>query len=125
MELLAKEMALIVLETPAAHPWSLTPVLTRLPYNSDGLRDPTCCLTLDLRPGRKLRVINQPEWDEERHGNICEVVKASDTIAQEGHITVRFGPVGSSNSIKRVLGAWWLRDAIDGKADVLPVMPAA
>lgn len=124
MELLAEELALTVPPSPEACPWTDGPILTGLPYNSAGGKDPKSSLRLDLRPGTKLRVINQPDWDEARYGNTCVVVEPADIFAREGHIQVRFGAAGSSKSITRILGRWWLQDAIDGKADVLPVVPA-
>merc|ERR1712072_1242209 len=124
MELLAEEMALTVPPVPEPSPWSKATVLTGLPYNSEGVKDPKCSMTLDFHPGSKLRVINQPKWDEERYGNTCEVVEPADMFAREGHIQVRFGPAGSSKSIMRVLGRWWLQDAINGKADILPAVTA-
>jgi NAD-dependent SIR2 family protein deacetylase len=124
MELLAEELGLTVPPHAEPLPWSEAPVWKGLPYNPNGERDPKCSMTLDLRPGRTLRVINQPKWDEERYGDTCEVVQSSDIFAREGHIQVRFGQAGSSKSILRVLGRWWLQDAIDGKADVLPLVPA-
>jgi len=124
MELLMEEMALPVPPAPQPRPWNASPVLTGLPYSAEGFKDTRCSLTLDLRAGKKLRVVNQPKWDEERYGNICEVVESSGTFAREGHIQVRFGLATSSKSIVRVLGRWWLQDAIDGRADVLPVVPA-
>jgi len=125
MELLAEEMALTIPPEPEARAWNTAPIFTGLPYNSEGIKDPKCSMTLDLRPGSKLRVINQPEWDEERYGSVCQVVEPADIFSREGHIQVRFGPANSSRSIMRVLGRWWLQDAIDGKADVLPVVPAS
>merc|ERR1712224_1057026 len=92
MELLVQEMALPPPPSPKACPWTEASILTGLPYNSEGVKDPKCSMTLDLRPGSKLRVINQPKWDEERHGNTCEVVESADIFAREGHIQVRFGP---------------------------------
>lgn len=123
MELLSEEMALDVPPAPPARPWKEAPILTGLPYGPDGQKNINARMTLDLRPGSKLRVVNQPSWDQERWGDICEVVEAVDVIGREGHITVRFGPARSSNSVQRILGRWWLDAAMEGSVDRLPVVP--
>merc|ERR1719218_186064 len=102
MELLMEEMALPVPPAPQPRSWNASPVLTGLPYSAEGFKDTRCSLTLDLRAGKKLRVINQPKWDEERFLSI-EVVESSGTFAREGHIQVRFGLATSSKSVVRVL----------------------
>merc|ERR1712181_67159 len=122
MEMLAVELSMQVPEAPAHRPWAESPVLNDLPYGKDGHKNKTARMTLDLRPGRKLRVINQPEWDREAYGNICEVVQSSPHIAKEGHISLRFGKAGTAGSIVRVLGRWWLDAAIEGSIDSIPVL---
>jgi len=123
MELLAEELDLTVPPAPAPRPWPGPLVLTGLPYRPDGCRDRGASLTLDLRPGQRLRVVRQPAWDEERLGETCEVVEAADIFAREGHVALLFGKRGSSNSVQRVLGRWWLEDAAKGLAEILPVVP--
>lgn len=122
-ELLAQELALSVAPAPALRAGGRPAVLEGLPYGPDGRRAPGESLRLDLRPGSRLRVVNQPDWDQETHGNVCEVVEAPDEIAREGHVSVRFGRAGSSNSVRRVLGSWWLEAAQAGAVEVLPVVP--
>jgi len=123
MEMLAAELKLVVPPAPAHRPWKDAPVLKDLPYGADGQKSTSARLTLDLQPGKKLRVVNQPDWDREAHGNICEVVKSPDSRATEGHICLLFGKSGSSGSIVRVLGRWWLDAAIEGSIGCLPVVP--
>merc|ERR1719183_899977 len=112
MEMLAAELDLAI-PAPLAHrPWAEAPVLRDLPYRADGQKDSSARLTLDLRPGSKFRVVNQPDWDEKSHGNVCEVVEAPDFRAREGHISLLFGIEGLKGSIVRVLGRWWLDAAV-------------
>lgn len=121
MEMLVEEMALVLLPSP---PVNEERVLTGLPYGPDGKHDIRGSLTLDLSSGRKLRVVNQPAWDIEKYGPGCEVVDCEERFGgKEGHVVVRFGPAGSSNSVLRVLGNWWLGAAKQGAVDVLPVVP--
>merc|ERR1712226_815751 len=108
MELLSTEMAITVPPTPAMRPWETAPVLKDLPYSPNGCKDPEARMTLNFQVGRKFRVVSQPDWDAEAHGNICEVVEGSAATAQEGHISLRFGQAGTKVSIVRVLGRWWL-----------------
>merc|ERR1711871_481603 len=65
MEMLAAELSLAVPPAPAHRPWKELPVLKGLPYGADGKRSTSSRLTLDLRPGSKLRVVNQPDWDRD------------------------------------------------------------
>merc|ERR1719498_215176 len=65
MEMLAAELALDVPAAPTHRPWTEGPVLKDLPYDADGKKSTSACLTLDLRPGSKLRVVNQPGWDQD------------------------------------------------------------
>jgi len=62
MELLAEEMGLIVPPAPAPRPWAEPLVLTGLPYRPDGRRDRSASLTLDLRPGQRLRKALRVWW---------------------------------------------------------------
>merc|ERR1711871_1902824 len=65
MEMLVAELAMVVPPAPAHRPWKEGPVLKGLPYDADGKRSTSSRLTLDLRPGSKLRVVNQPDWDRD------------------------------------------------------------
>merc|ERR1712023_239676 len=107
MELLTTELRLSVPVAPAHRPWTNAPILRDLPYGPDGFKDSSARLTLDLRPGSKLRIVNQPDWDREAHGNVCEVTESPDCRAREGHISLIFGK-GRAGSVIRVLGRWWL-----------------
>merc|ERR1712146_349575 len=98
-------------------------LLNDLPYTADGKKNSSARLTLDLRPGSKLRIVNQPGWDEQVYGNICEVTTSSESRAREGHICLLFGKNGARGSIVRVLGRWWLDAALEGSIDYLPVVP--
>mmetsp|Transcript_118057 Transcript_118057/g.220649 ORF Transcript_118057/g.220649 Transcript_118057/m.220649 type:complete len:562 (-) Transcript_118057:199-1884(-) len=123
MELLADEMTLTVPPVPALRPWGTAPILRDLPYSPNGCKNLEARLTLDFQVGRRFRVVNQPDWDCEAHGNICEVVEGNDAMTREGHIALRFGQAGTRGSIVRALGRWWLDDAVAGLADTLPVVP--
>lgn len=123
MEMLAAELSLAVPPAPAHRPWKELPVLKDLPYGADGKRSTSSRLTLDLRAGSKLRVVNQPDWDRDARGNVCEVVESAESRAAEGHISLLFGKSGSSGSIVRVLGRWWLDAAMAGSIEYLPVVP--
>merc|ERR1712023_224600 len=63
MEMLADELKLNVPAAPAHRPWTEPPILRDLPYTAHGLKSESARLTLDLRPGSKLRIVNQPAWD--------------------------------------------------------------
>merc|ERR1712139_103639 len=125
MEMLAAELNLSVPEACAHRPWAEPEnlVLRDLPYGSDGRRSSSGRLTLDLRPGSKLRIVNQPTWDYESFGNTCEVTESPDFRAREGHISLLFGKAGRQASTVRVLGRWWLDGAMEGSIDCLPVVP--
>jgi NAD-dependent SIR2 family protein deacetylase len=123
MEMLATELGLTVPPAPAQRPWAQAPILKDLPYQVDGQRNESSRLTLDLRPGSKLRIVNQPLWDQEVYGNVCEVIESPESRASEGHISLLFGKAGSKGSIVRVLGRWWLDAAIEGAVQCLPVVP--
>jgi len=123
MEMLATELKLQVPEPPAHRPWAQAPVLKDLPYTADGLRNASGRLTLDLRPGSKLRVVDQPDWDKDAYGNVCEVIESPESRANEGHISILFGKAGTKRSIVRVLGRWWLDAAIEGSVERLPLVP--
>merc|ERR550532_209603 len=83
MELLAIEMAIIVPPVLALRPWETAPVLRDLPYSPNGCKNSEARMTLNFQVGGKFRVINQPDWDEEAHGNICEVVEGNEAMARE------------------------------------------
>jgi len=124
MELLAQELALSVPPAPEPRPWmSGGLVLKDLPYDKSGYLSDHHRLTLNLTIGQKLRVVDQPAWDTEMHGNVCEVVEGNEAMIREGHIKLRFGEAGRKSSIVRVLGRWWLDGAIEGKVKRLPVVP--
>merc|ERR1712176_180967 len=78
MELLAQDLSLAVppvgSRMPSPQPGT---ILEHLPYDQYGRKAPGGALTLDFRVGQRLRVVNQPGWDQKHHGGICEVVEAS------------------------------------------------
>jgi len=126
-ELLAEEMQLSVpVDAPAESPVAgLAPiVLEHLPYGQDGRRDESASMTMDLRPGQRLRVVNQQSWDEKQYNCVCEVVRASEVHAREGHVALRFTPrQGDGEPVVRILGRWWLEAARVGAVEALPVVP--
>merc|ERR1711879_95375 len=77
-----------------------------LPYRADGSRDHNASMTLDLRQGAKLRIVNQQSWDERRWGNIGIVLETQTNLEREGHYAVRVG-----TGPLRVLGKWWISAA--------------
>merc|ERR1712232_11207 len=63
-------------------------VFCNLPFGTDGRRDSMKSLTLDLRPGCRVRLIDQPEWDLARLGSAEGEVTGKD---KQGHFIIRFG----------------------------------
>lgn len=127
-KLLAEELKTVIPDSPTYNPWSHDePILRDLPYTSEGkLLTQTASgekgITLDLRPGSKLRVVNQPSWDQEAVGNVCVVVEPAPELKAQGNICVRFG----SDSLPklRVLGRWMLEAACRGELQLLPLVQA-
>merc|ERR1712150_101637 len=121
MEKLIVELGLNMPDAPLHRPWSERPVLRDLPYLRDGKYNPSEKLTLDLRPGSKVRIVNQPNWDKkEVGGDVCEIVESRAAhVTAEGHIVVQF----LGTQVRRVLGRWYLDDAINGTLPALPVVP--
>eukprot|EP00300_Choanocystis_sp_HF-7_P024428 c25880_g1_i1.p1 GENE.c25880_g1_i1~~c25880_g1_i1.p1 ORF type:complete len:363 (+),score=67.50 c25880_g1_i1:84-1172(+) len=119
MRLLAEEMHLDVdpMDTPYIPP-TLKPkqleanVFHNLPYNSDGILDPLGKLTLDLRLGAKVRLVNQPDWDQQRLGTN----QATISKKQNGSYLVDFG------IRKRMLGLWMIEAAARGAIPRLPLV---
>merc|ERR1712060_922534 len=124
MELLAQELSLAVaLAGSHMPPPPPSTMLADLPYDQHGRKAPGKTLTLDLRVGQHLRVVNQPNWDQQRHGGICEVAQASAELASEGHVKLLFPGTDGKEPVSRYLGAWWLEAAKKGEVEVLPVVP--
>lgn len=122
MEMLMEELSWDIPPAPARQPCTDALVLKDLPYGEDGKRSATERLILDLRPGSKLRIVNQPGWDREVYGNIAEVTDSPGWRAR-GHINLVFGKPGSAGAKTRILGWWWLKAAIEGTVEYLPVIP--
>jgi len=121
MTLLEKEMALVV---PAASPSpAIMPMPLTVPYGPDGQRSDSSKLTMDLRIGCKLRVVDQPAWDNSRHGEVCEVVEAPEDMARLGHVQLLFPGHDGRKAVTRLLGSWWLEAAQRGELQKLPVVP--
>lgn len=123
MELLSKEMGFKVaqsLETPTTAKQHQADVYTDLPYSADGKLSKGSKLTLDLRPGSRVRIINQQDWDKESWGDIGVVLEPQDSLTEECHYAIRLG----KNGVVRVLGKWWLDAAAEGLVPSLPVAPA-
>jgi len=120
MTLLSEEMELPV---SSARSSCTDRVLTGLPYASDGRRQPGGNLSIDLSVGSRLHIVNQPGWDEERHGNLCEVVEAPEELANDGHVKLLFPGGQGKKSVTRFLGSWWIEVAKRGEVEALPVAP--
>eukprot|EP00434_Breviolum_minutum_P024779 symbB.v1.2.021885.t1/scaffold1919.1/size107341/5 len=85
-----------------------------LPYDKNGLRSDRSRITLDLREGAQVRLVNQQSWDQERWGN--EGVVTSPFLGTS-HYAIAVG----EGSI-RVLGRWWIAAAQRGEVEALPVV---
>jgi len=79
-------------------------LFTGLPYDpATGALDLEASLTLDLRPGARVRVVNQPGWDATRLGGATEgAVLGKD---DQGNFLVKL------ETQTRRLGTWWVRAA--------------
>eukprot|EP00930_Biecheleria_cincta_P035315 TRINITY_DN24293_c0_g1_i2.p1 TRINITY_DN24293_c0_g1~~TRINITY_DN24293_c0_g1_i2.p1 ORF type:complete len:309 (-),score=60.75 TRINITY_DN24293_c0_g1_i2:420-1346(-) len=120
MTLLSQEMELPVSSASAS---CVDRALTGLPYAADGRRQPGGKLSLDLSVGSRLRILKQPDWDEESHGNECEVVEAPKELAKDGHVKLLFPGGNGKQSVTRFLGSWWIEAAKRGEVERLPVAP--
>ena len=115
---LARELG-VPLEPLGPLPMSFLPetevenVFTGLPYNKEGKKSPGSSLTLDLRPGRDVRLVRQPGWDEERKGNMGTVLGRT----KEGNYVLDLRGV-----VRRSLGGWWIGAAMRGEVEYLPVV---
>lgn len=76
-----------------------------------GMRGPQMT-RLDLQAGAVLRIVRQPKWDAERVGSVVKVLGRT----HSGDWELEF-PGG----VKRRLGAWWVRAALAGDVDSIPV----
>jgi len=125
MELLAQELSLRLDPSPATSgpPTPANHVFKNLPYAPDGRRSTEHFMTLDLREGSRVRIVNQQSWDQDRHGGEGVVLATQDALCAEGHYAIRLGQ-GESAPL-RVLGRWWLEAAREGRLARLPVVPAA
>uniref|UniRef100_A0A6U1UMB0 UBP-type domain-containing protein n=2 Tax=Trieres chinensis TaxID=1514140 RepID=A0A6U1UMB0_TRICV len=89
-------------------------VFLNLPYSSqDGRRTEGEKMTLDLRIGKSVKVVNQPEWDSKRIGNVALVVGKN----AEGDFLLNF-----DGRKTRTLGRWWLMHAMKGEIPRIPVL---
>ncbi|CAE7304548.1 Sirt6 [Symbiodinium sp. KB8] len=95
-----------------------------IPYGRDGRKSTTAQLHLDLRVGSKLRVVDQPDWDQAKYGELCQVMEAPEELAKQGHVQLLFPGDGLKKSVTRFLGGWWIEAAIKGELDKIPVVPA-
>ncbi|CAE7041357.1 SRT1 [Symbiodinium sp. CCMP2592] len=92
-----------------------------IPYGRDGRKSATAQLQLDLRVGSKLRVVDQPDWDQAKYGEICQVMEAPEELAKQGHVQLLFPGEGLKKSVTRFLGGWWIEAAINGELEKIPV----
>mmetsp|Transcript_70939 Transcript_70939/g.132685 ORF Transcript_70939/g.132685 Transcript_70939/m.132685 type:complete len:566 (-) Transcript_70939:169-1866(-) len=122
MEMLAAEMQFDIPQAQAKVPTPVSqPHLYKdLPYTKDGMVSRKESLTLDLRPGARVRLVNQQGWDKERWGEVGEVLPPQDSLREEGHYAIKIG--GTEKSPVRVLGLWWLEAAQRGGVPALPVV---
>ena len=118
MVLLAREMG-VPLEPLAPLPICFLPetevenVYMGLPYNKEGRYCKGGNLTLDLRPGKDVKLVRQPGWDEERKGGTATVLGKT----REGNYQLDLRGV-----VKRSLGGWWIAAAMKGEVEYLPVV---
>ena len=88
-------------------------VFADLPYDNNGKLSPGSKLTLDLRPGKDVKLVRQPEWDLERKGGTATVLGKT----KDGNYQLDLRGV-----VRRSLGGWWLAAAMKGEIDYLPVL---
>jgi len=95
-------------------------------YSAEGRRleptangaPPAARLRLDLRPGAAVRLIDQPDWDKERCGDVGTIVGRT----SDGHYQIRM-PCGGGRA-NRLLGSWWVRAALEATVPSIPLVPA-
>jgi len=122
-EVLTRLVVELELEVAAASSGAATDteqIFDNLPYDEKGAFKSGAKLSLDLREGSKVGIVNQPDWDKKRWGPMGVVIQAQNSLQEEGHIAIRMGGEGG---VIRVLGRWWLDDARQGKVPHLPVVP--
>jgi len=92
-----------------------------LPYSGEGrlARDSQPRIRLDLRPGARVRLVDQPAWDKERCGDVATVEGRN----ADGHFVIRM-PFGGGCA-SRLLGSWWVQAALEGCVASIPVVPVA
>jgi hypothetical protein len=118
MSMLADELALTVEEDHVPPPLPAGDVF-RVPYTAAGRLAPGSGVevTLDLRPGARVKIVDQPEWDRERCGNVATVVGRD----ANGHFQIKMASGGGR--MHRVLGSWWVQAALEGAVPSIPVVP--
>ena len=73
MSMLGRELQLTVGDSPAKFSVGNGHQYTALPFNEEGILDHAAQLSLDLRPGQWVSIVDQPKWDEERVGSVGQV----------------------------------------------------
>ena len=143
-EMLAAELALVSptfnlkqdVDLDATNPPPGQVVFEGLPYDPvTGERDPTGkkTMTLDLTPGKLVRLLHMPAWDASQvrkwmpdsssSSASDPTVCVSHGRRDDGHFQLSLG--GAARSVQvRVLGAWWVREAVSGSLPRLPVVNA-
>eukprot|EP00929_Paragymnodinium_shiwhaense_P056203 TRINITY_DN2812_c0_g1_i1.p1 TRINITY_DN2812_c0_g1~~TRINITY_DN2812_c0_g1_i1.p1 ORF type:complete len:596 (+),score=118.83 TRINITY_DN2812_c0_g1_i1:99-1790(+) len=120
MALLVQELALEVSPAPApAGSLKQTHVFEDLPYGADGKLDRSKRTKLDLSQGKRVRLVNQQDWDAKKVGTEGVVMETQDSLQEEGHYAIRVG-----GGQVRVLGRWWLEAAASGSVPALPIVQA-
>jgi NAD-dependent SIR2 family protein deacetylase len=82
-----------------------------IPYDESGERGGRS--TLDLSPGARVRFVRQPSWDFNRAGSVAKVVGRTESGDWELEL---------ASDSRRRLGSWWVREALHGAVDYIPVV---
>lgn len=120
MAALAAELRLVVRSDPLPSLDGYGDVFV-LPYTAQGQLAPAgeeAQITLDLRPGRVVRLRGQPDWDAERCGTIATVLGRD----ASGHYILKLQRGGPRAS--RRLGSWWIAAALKREVPHIPVLPS-
>eukprot|EP00300_Choanocystis_sp_HF-7_P037027 c53013_g1_i1.p1 GENE.c53013_g1_i1~~c53013_g1_i1.p1 ORF type:complete len:362 (-),score=71.56 c53013_g1_i1:17-1102(-) len=90
-------------------------VYPNLSYDRTGKFDLDALMTLDLRPGATVRIVDQPKWDQAEHGETAFVKQCVEPHKYYDLEMVKSGK-------RRRLGPWWLTAAYGKSITHLPIV---